>query len=103
MSTVFHHWPQTDNELWEFVRAVLGVEIPRVSICSHHVAPFTLFADAYFNRHSTMIVKASRGLAGKSYLLATLGVTFMITQAAAVTILGGSGAQSRLCFRGDRL
>lgn len=38
--------------------------------------------------------KGSRGLAGKSYLLALLGWVCSVTQAADVSILGGSGEQS---------
>lgn len=88
-------YPVTDEELWEFVATFLGVEIPRVVVCPGHVAPFTAFADAYFARHPMTIWKASRGLAGKSFLLATLCVMEMIAYGAAVTVLGGSGAQSQ--------
>lgn len=87
-------WPETDEELWEFVDLVWGVRIPRVAVCPGHVAPFTAFADAYFCRAQVDIWKASRGFGGKSHLLALLAVTEALTLAADVNVLGGSAAQS---------
>lgn len=87
--------PRDDEELHAWVAAMLGVDIPRVQVCPDHVAPFTAFADAFFARHPVAIWKASRGLAGKSFMLAALCVAEMIALDASVTILGGSGAQSQ--------
>lgn len=86
--------PETPKELWHFVRAVFGVTIPAVAVCDDHQAPFEAFADAYFARHPIAIWKASRGLGGKSWLLATLANTMAVGLNAQTTILGGSGAQS---------
>src|SRR5947209_8593214 len=91
---IFTRWPQNDAELWAFVAAVWGVEIPRVRICALHKSPFEAFADSFFARSPVSVWKASRGFGGKSYLLATLGVTEQLVFGADVTILGGSGAQS---------
>lgn len=91
---VFHRWPTDDDELWNFVATIWGIEIPRVRVCSNHVAPFEAFADAFFARHPISIWKASRGLGGKSMLLATLTQTEMVALEADCTILAGSGAQS---------
>jgi hypothetical protein len=59
------------------------------------VAPFTAFADAYFARHPVVLWQGSRGLAGKSFLLATLAWLEMVALGAGVSLLGGSGAQSK--------
>ena len=88
-------WPRTDDELWQFVATIWGVEIPRTQICHGHIAPFTAFANAFFGREDVSIWKASRGLGGKSFLLAMLGITEMVIYGADVTILGGSGQQSQ--------
>lgn len=86
--------PRTDRELWHFVRALWGVTIPNTQVCPHHVPPFRVFADAYFARYPVIVLKGSRGLAGKSWTLATLANTMAVGLASQVTILGGSGAQS---------
>lgn len=91
----FKRWPQTDDELWNFVASVWGVRIPRVAVCPDHSAPFDAFADAYFARHDPVVWKASRGFGGKSFLLATLAITEAVCLKASATILGGSGAQSQ--------
>lgn len=86
--------PRTDRELYHWVRAVWGVTIPNTQVCPNHVPPFRVFADAYFARYPTIILKGSRGLAGKSWTLAALANTMAVGLNAQVTILGGSGAQS---------
>jgi len=85
---------QSEDELRLFVRKAWGVEIPDVQVCPNHSTPWRAFADAYFARDSVSVWKASRGLGGKSYLLALLGLTEAVTLRANVNILGGSGEQS---------
>jgi len=85
---------QSDEELRLFVRKAWGVQIPDVQVCPNHTTPWRAFADAYFARDSVSVWKASRGLGGKSYLLALLGLTEAATLKANVNILGGSGEQS---------
>ena len=86
--------PRTDNELWEYVATLWGVEIPRERCCELHRAPFEAFAHAFFARSRVAVWIASRGFGGKSFLLATLGLTEQVGLGAYVTILGGSGQQS---------
>jgi hypothetical protein len=97
-------YPPTDREmLWWSVQALLGVTIPRTKVCPDHCSPFDAFADAYFRECtlpgyegsiSRAIWHASRGLAGKSYTVATLGLFYAYVIGADITILGGSLAQS---------
>lgn len=68
--------------------------MPDTQVCSNHSTPFRAFADAYFARFGVTVWKASRGLGGKSYLLALLGHCEAETLNAEVTILGGSGEQA---------
>lgn len=85
---------RSDTELLAYVERTFGVRIPTTRVCEHHCAPATAFCDAYFGRHPVMIWKGSRGFAGKSFTLATLGVVMAATLKADVTVLGGSGQQS---------
>jgi len=98
MSDVLHrfHLPiTTEEELGEFVRLAWGVEFPRTRVCAKHSTPWQAFCDAYFARYPVIVVHGSRGLAGKSFLLAVLGLTEAVTLGANVNVLGGSGEQSR--------
>lgn len=91
--------PEDDEHLHDWVHLYLGVWIPREvhpeCRAKGHVAPFTAFADAYFARSDISVWKASRGLGGKSFLLALLTLTEMITLGASTRVLGGSGKQSQ--------
>ena len=104
MRKVILPYPPTNREqLWWAVRVLFGVTIPRTKVCPDHCAPFDAFADAYFRECtlsgyegpiSRAIWHASRGLAGKSYMMSTLGLTDAYILGADITILGGSLAQS---------
>lgn len=86
--------PQTEDELWWLIKAMIGVELPRVKVCADHVSPFDAVAHAYFGREPNFAVwYASRG-SGKSLALAALGLVKAFTSDIDVTILGGSMTQS---------
>lgn len=70
------------------------IRIPDTKVCEDHATPFRAFADAYFARFPVAVWKASRGLGGKSFLLALLGHCEADTLRAEVTLLGGSGEQA---------
>lgn len=86
--------PKTDAELKQFLLTEFSVHIPDTQVCENHTTPFRAFADAYFARSGVTVWKASRGLGGKSYLLALLSHCEAVTLDADVTILGGSGEQA---------
>jgi hypothetical protein len=103
-SFLLERLPETDDELWLVVKALWGVTIPRQQVCPDHVAPFTAFCDAYFCRNSIdpssdlnsiALWHGSRGLSGKSYLLAVLGITKAVLLGADCNVLGGSLEQSK--------
>lgn len=87
--------PQTDDELWELVYTLWGIRIPRTQVCTDHVPPFRAFADAYFARYPVIVIKGSRGFAGKSRTLASLTLTEAVVMGAEASILGGSFEQSK--------
>jgi hypothetical protein len=86
--------PRTNDQLWLAIRYHFGVEIPRVAVCDGHSSPFDTFADAYFARYDNIVVKASRGLAGKTFGMATLVAAEAAFLGAPVTLLGGSLEQA---------
>jgi len=87
--------PTNPEELWWTVKALWGVELPRVQVCPDHTAPFDAFAEAYFgNEFNWALWYGSRGT-GKSYMLALLALTKAAILEINVTLLGGSMAQSQ--------
>jgi hypothetical protein len=91
----FHLPLQTEEALRLFLHHAFGVSIPDVSVCPGHTSPWRAFADAYFARDRVSVWLASRGFGGKSFLLSLLGLTESLTLKCDVTILGGSGEQSK--------
>lgn len=87
--------PRTDDELDAVVRTLFGYQIPRHKVCGDHDAPFDAFSTAYFRKDPQVLIRGSRGLAGKSRMLSVLGLTFAVVDGAEATILGGSLAQSK--------
>lgn len=59
--------PQTDDELYEYIKFVWGITFPRTCHpdCAKKdipcTAPFKVFADAFFGRYPLIILKGSRG------------------------------------------
>src|SRR5580765_878750 len=94
MSIVLGRAPKTDAELYECVKALWGITIPRHKVCSDHDAPFDAFATAYFNRMPSVLMHGSRGLSGKSRLMSILGLTKAAILGSDVNIVGGSLNQS---------
>lgn len=97
MTFILGRLPENDDELWWTVHKMWGVTLPRHT-CGNpdHTAPFTAFADAYFNRGGSISLwHGSRGLSGKSYMLSILGITKAFLLGADTNLLGGSYAQSQ--------
>src|SRR5213596_3600741 len=61
--------PQTDDELHDWIKAEFGLDIPRVSVCEGHDAPFDFIADLYFERTDAALLMANRG-GSKTFLVA---------------------------------
>lgn len=86
--------PKDNEELHGLVKALWGVNFPTRSVCPDHVAPFSVFADAFFARAPQILLHGSRGLSGKSFMASKLGLTEAVVLGCDVNILGGSFAQS---------
>lgn len=63
--------PRDDDQLHAWIKETLNLDIPRVSVCPDHDAPFTFFSDLYFNRCDSAILMANRG-GSKTFLVALL-------------------------------
>ncbi len=85
---------KTAAELRAYVGETWGVWIPDEACCANHQSPMDAFAASYFAEDPVVIWHASRGLGGKTVLLALLSLTEAVTLGAGVTLLGGSGEQS---------
>lgn len=77
------------------MRYAFGVTFPDVKVCNNHSTPWRAFCNAYFANSPMSVWVGSRGFGGKTFMLATLGVTIATTKKVDVSILGGSGEQSR--------
>ena len=53
--------PATDDELHAWIVANCHIDIPRVSVCDDHDAPFTFVADLYFERVGSALALGNRG------------------------------------------
>lgn len=65
------HGPQNDEELHEWLKFELGIDIPRVAVCEGHNAPFQFLSDLFFERVEAALGVANRGGA-KTFLVAVL-------------------------------
>jgi hypothetical protein len=83
------------DDLDKFLRDRLNVRLPKVKCCAGHSTPHAAFHDAFFATSPISVWKASRGMGGKSFTLATLAFTEAVLLRADVNILGGSGEQSK--------
>ena len=83
------------RELADYVADTWGVRVPDKRVCQGHCSPLDAMAAAYFAEKPRDIWYAARGFGGKSVLMAALAVTEAATLGAGVSILGGSGKQSK--------
>lgn len=63
--------PQNDDELHEWIKHELHLDIPRTSVCEDHDAPFTFVADVFFERCDAALLMANRG-GGKTFMVAII-------------------------------
>jgi hypothetical protein len=63
--------PETDDELHEWFKKSVGINIPRVAATPDTNAPFEWVSDLFFGREDSALVIGSRG-SGKSFLAALL-------------------------------
>ena len=85
---------KSERNLYAYVYDRFRVLVPNKQVCPNHSTPWAAFADAFFARSPVVVVKASRGFGGKSYLISLLG-SVEASLGCEVNILGGSGQQAK--------
>lgn len=91
----FHLPIRNRRDLRFYLRAVWGIRLPDVSVCEGHSNPWDAFCDVYFGNAPAVVWEGSRGFAGKSFTMATLGLACAHGRGAFVNILGGSLEQAQ--------
>jgi hypothetical protein len=91
-----------ERDLADYLWATFGVRVPSARVCPHHRAPWEAFCAAYFATAPVIVIKASRGFGGKTFLLGLLATVLGTVLRADVTVLGGSGGQSQRVLRAMR-
>jgi len=90
--------PCNDEELHALVEHMWGVRIPNTvhpeCVDKGHCAPMDWFAAVFFKRAKRAFSMGSRGLSGKTYAMAALGLTMATVLGASVTIAAGSTPQT---------
>ena len=90
--------PQDDDELHAWIKAELNFDIPRVSVCEGHDAPFTFLADLYFERIDAGLGVANRGGA-KTLMVAILHwLNSKFKPGCESCTFGATEAQSLRCY-----
>jgi hypothetical protein len=77
------------------LRDYLGVKLPHTKCCDLHQHPLGRLARCVLRAVGGGDLESSRGLGGKSFTLAALGMAEALFLRADVNILGGSGEQSK--------
>lgn len=86
--------PKNDEELYHYISMVLGVDIPRKSVCEDHDPPFQFVADLFFEKISKALVLANRS-GGKTYNVGALNTCeSIIKNGCGIISIGGSEQQA---------
>lgn len=91
-----------ERELAEYIWDTFGVRVPAVRVCPRHCSPWEAFCAAYFATSPVVVLKASRGFGGKTFLQGLLATCLGTLLKADVTVLGGSGGQSQKILKAMR-
>jgi hypothetical protein len=90
--------PQNDDELHSWIKAELGIDIPRKAVCEHHDPPFIFISDLFFERVDAVLAMANRG-GGKTMLVAILHwINSLFKPGCESCTFGATEAQSLRCY-----
>jgi len=96
--------PKTDDELWEWLRDVLGLRYARTVTKDGHRAPFEFLSDIYFEREDKALVRANRGGGKTVSLIAIYLLNVIFKPGSDIVHIGGTEVQARqgyAYFAGD--
>jgi hypothetical protein len=92
------HGPQTDDELYAWIKSEFGIDLPRKSVCPDHDPPFKFLADLYFERVGAVLAMGNRG-GGKTLLVAILHwLNSIFKPGCESCTFGATEAQSLRCY-----
>lgn len=87
--------PENDDELYGWIKDVLGYKIARYPTDPTHQSPFQLIADAFFERHSVLLGQGPRG-GGKTLNYAIFELASMVFKDDIwIVAVAGSEGQAR--------
>jgi Intein splicing domain/HNH endonuclease len=89
-----------DDELAFFLDEFLGLQYPRQASCPHHVAPFQILSDLYFDRVRAMLIYASRA-SGKTLMFAVMNLLDGCFRAEPIDITNAAATRDQAvkCYR----
>lgn len=87
--------PRNDDELYAWIRDVLGFKMARYATHDEHRSPFQFIADGFFERHQILLARGNRG-GGKTRAYSIFEVaTTIFKDGIYVVHVGGSEGQAR--------
>ena len=91
--------PTNDEELWEYIRVMMGIRVPRVAPCRHHQSVFDAIADMFFMRYPEYnpLWVGGRGT-GKTLGLAVLESLLSHFFHDTISHVGGVEEQAKKCY-----
>jgi hypothetical protein len=91
--------PETDDELHDYIRVFLGVDIPRVAVCPGHQSSFQAISDLFFMRypHENLLLIGGRGT-GKTLGFALVEHLLMFFDKDTIANVGAVEAQALKCY-----
>ena len=90
--------PRTPEALWQFVRALYGLAIPRRAVCPGHAAPMAYLEHAILHPGRDLVVWASRGGAKTELGSIATHLDSIFHPGCQTRILGGSLDQSQRMY-----
>ena len=90
--------PRTAEALWQFVRAVHGLSVPRLAMCAGHAAPMTYLAESVLGPARDLVVWACRGGAKTELGSVATHLDSVLRPGCQTRILGGSLDQSEKMY-----
>jgi len=90
--------PRSREALWQFVRSVYGLKVPRRAVCPGHVAPMEYLARAVLEPGRDLVVWASRGGAKTELGSVATHLDALLRPGCQVRILGGSLEQAEKMY-----
>jgi hypothetical protein len=91
--------PQTDKELWMYIKKFLHFAIPLRNVCEGHVSPFQFLADIFFERTFNAFGFASRGSGKTRNISIVHHLNCLFKPGCSITSVGAIEYQAKKCYQ----